>query len=159
MLMSHLYVQLFWFPSVHPLSFSGCTRKRRAPRSQRKPGQCHFNLFSMLSHKHVLFNQQIMSIGTNLGLLLWVIVKYDSLFLIWPSLCLAICSICHHFIIFCLSGSPRRARTSRSAGNPRNSGETEDSLPVSHTFCINFLILCWNEQVWTHAPKNKSKTQ
>lgn len=57
------------------------------------------------------------------------------------SFTLSCCCMCHHFIFFYfrLSGSPRRARTSRSAGNPRNSGETEDNSPsISHTCDINF---------------------
>lgn len=40
-----------------------------------------------------------------------------------------------------LSGSPRRTRTSRSAGNPRNSGETETTPTVSHNI-HTVIIMC-----------------
>lgn len=46
------------FFSLHRLFFSGCTRKWRAPRSQGKPGQCHYNLSTI---SLILLNQQIIS--------------------------------------------------------------------------------------------------
>lgn len=103
---------------------SGCARKWWAPWSQGKLGQCHYKL-STLSHNLVLLLVSSIPVTPAQNFFM----SNSKIWFIF---------ICHHFIIFyiCLIGSPRRARTSRSAGNPRNSGETQETWPVSHAWDI-----------------------
>lgn len=136
---------------VYPIFFTGCTWKWWAPWSQGKFGQCH-KLSSMSSSTILL--------SADKGYLYpmhWLIIVVASMIFSLPcqpfTLSHCVFCICYS-IIFFFPGSPRRARTSRSAGNPRNSGEDSWGYwRLSRDWLLKSIV------VHRYAHKNKRKRQ